>query len=148
MGEVQAQYADKQLENTIAKNADIQNTVLPNAMKRLDFLKANSDALNKRELNPEFLEITGQLGDEISPELSRERAKIAVEEAKFQARQSKAALAVNEAFAKSIDPETGEIRLKLALGSQSLVKIVNEAKDRATVTSKPTAANAAQRYGR
>ncbi len=149
LSDIQARYADKQLENTIAKNADIQNTVLPTALKKLDFLNKNRKFINDPEYAAEFLQITGDLGEEITPELSRMRREVAVEQAKFEAQQAKSAFKVSEAFGKSVD-ENGNLVLKVALaeGSESFVTIQNEAQDRATVTTRPRASNTAKRYGR
>lgn len=133
--EILQQNSEAQIKKALAKDAVIQATTLPFAQQKLEQLQANSGLLNNKEYLDQFLAITGELGDEITPEMSKMRVSVLEARAKIEEKNRVELL-------KAIT-DLGVIFTK----TENVV-FINNAKDSATVNRKPKAADVARRYGK
>jgi hypothetical protein len=133
--EILQQNSEAQMKEALAKNAVIQETTLPFAQQKLDQLNKDRGLLNSKDFIDQFLAVTGELGDEITPEMSKQRVTFLEARAKIEETNRKELI---DAIHK----------LGVTFQSSENVVFINNAKDSASVSRKPKAADVARRYGR
>ncbi len=127
--------SEAQIKKALAKDAVVQATTLPFANQKLAELQKNSGLLNNKDFLDSYLAITSELGDEITPEMSKQRVSVLEARAKIEETNRKELL-------KAITD------LGVTFQQTESVVFINNATDKAKVERKPKAADVAKKYGK